>query len=148
MAKVSIGDVAPGFALPATDGTQVRLADLRGAPVVLAFFPGGSTCRRQMCQYTERWDELTGAGARIVGISVLGVERNRRFAEKNSIEVPLLSDDDGSIARAYGVWQPGKIARAVFLLDAGGVVRWRWVSRTTIGFPRGEALAERVRSLG
>ena len=135
------GDPAPDVDLPgwapSADGGQerrFRLSEHRGAPVVLAFYPGDDTpvCTKQLCSYSDGLDALTASGAQVWGISAQDVASHRRFAEKRGLRLPLLADVDRTAIRAYGVNGPlGHVKRSVFVVDADGRIAWAHVS--TIG---------------
>ncbi len=146
---VQQGDKAPDFALPAADGSTVRLGDFRGRKVVLYFYPKDDTpgCTTQACDLRDNLESIGSGGAVILGVSPDPVSSHVRFRDKFHLNFPLLSDMDHQVAEAYGVWAEksmyGKkywgIERSTFLIDETGVVReaWRKVS------PKGHA--EKVR---
>jgi peroxiredoxin Q/BCP len=148
MAKVDVGDVAPDFELPGTGNTTYRLSDLRGRNVVLAFYPGDDTrvCTAQFCSYRDNADRLDELDAEVLGISPQSVDSHERWMQERNLNVPLLADEDLAVSKSYGVlgWA-GPLAkltgvggslsgryvmRAVFVIDADGVIRYRHVSRT------------------
>src|ERR1700747_3119908 len=103
MAKTpQIGEQAPDFELPGTDG-PFKLSDHRGERVVLLFYPGDNTavCTKQMCSYRDHPDEFAALNATVVGISAQDVASHEGFIAKNSLNVPLLADVDGAVAKAY-----------------------------------------------
>lgn len=128
------GQAAPDFTLPATPDQMLSLADLRGAPVVLAFYPAdwSPVCGDQMALYNQILPEFRRLGAQLVGISVDGVWCHAAFAGERGLHFPLLADFEpkGAVARRYGVYREheGTSERALFVIDAGGVVRWSHVS--------------------
>ena len=128
---VKVGAPAPDFTLRDSGGAEWRLSDQRGKVVVLLFYPGDETpiCTRQMCSVRDRWQDYAATGAEVVGISTDTVESHRRFAEHHHLPLRLLADTGGEVARAYGVRSliPGRTARAVFVVDANGLVRHRKV---------------------
>jgi peroxiredoxin Q/BCP len=123
---LKIGDVAPDFTAPATNGTTVSLRQLRGRPVVLYFFPRAFTmgCTVETRKFRDNYDELRALGAEIVGISVDKFDEQCRFAQDNRLKFPLIGDADKSICSAYGVlWPLVKLPqRITYLLDEQGVV--------------------------
>jgi peroxiredoxin Q/BCP len=133
----SVGDPAPDFELPGTGGT-FKLADHRGERVVLLFYPGDNhpVCTKQFCSYAARPDDMRDLPATVVGISSQGVESHQEFRSKHGIPVPLLADEDKSVAKAFGVTAPvvGTTRRAVIVVDAEGVVRHRHVHRLGLDF--------------
>jgi len=152
MAKVDVGDPAPDFELPGTGGKTYKLSDFRGQNVVLAFYPGDATrvCTAQFCSYRDQGDRLDQLDAEVLGISPQSVDSHERWAQEQSLNVPLLADEDLAVSKSYGVvgWAGpfAKLAgiegstagryvmRAVFVVDASGVVRYRHVSRTGARF--------------
>ena len=148
MAKVDVGDTAPDFQLPGTEGQSFKLSEHRGKNIVLAFYPGDATtvCTKQFCSYRDNAEKLDGLNAEVVGISPQSVDSHERWVEEQELNVPLLADEDLAVSKSYGVtgWlgplarftelkeTPGGryVQRAIFVIDAEGVVRYRHVSRT------------------
>jgi thioredoxin-dependent peroxiredoxin len=131
-ASVSVGDPAPDFTLPGTDGTpeghrDYRLADYRGEVVVLAFYPGDNTpvCTRQLNTYSSEIAEFEGVDARLLAISPQSVESHDGFADKQGgFAFPLLADADKAVGKAYGILGPvGFYRRSIFVIDKQGVIR-------------------------
>ncbi len=126
------GDLAPAFELQDQDGASVRLADLRGGPVVLYFYPKADTpgCTTQACGVRDRRDDYAAAGARVLGVSPDPVAKVKRFHAKFGLDFTLLADPDHAVAERYGVWVEKSMygrtywgnARATFIIDAAGVV--------------------------
>lgn len=166
MAKVDVGDRAPEFELPGTEGKTYRLADYRSRNVVLAFYPGDATavCTKQFCSYRDQGDRLDRLDAAVLGISPQSVDSHERWVEEQQLNVPLLADEDLAVSKSYGVvgWAGplAKLAglkdasggryvmRAVFVVDAEGVVRYRHVSRTGGTFQTVGDLERAVAGLG
>jgi thioredoxin-dependent peroxiredoxin len=128
MAKTpSVGEQAPDFELPGTDGT-FKLSDHRGERVVLLFYPGDRTavCTKQFCSYRDRAEDFAGLNATVVGISAQDVASHEDFIAKNSLTVGLLADTDKSVAKAYSAYSPRLgTKRAAIVVDEQGVVRYR-----------------------
>jgi peroxiredoxin Q/BCP len=126
------GDPAPAFSLPADDGSTVSLADLRGRPVVLYFYPKDDTpgCTIEACEFRDHWDAVQQAGAVVLGVSPDSVTSHRRFKEKYRLPFPLLADADHAVAKTYGAWgqktRYGRtyegILRTTFVIGADGRV--------------------------
>lgn len=124
---------APDFALPATDGSTVRLSDLRGKKVVLYFYPKDDTpgCTKEACSFRDNLGVLQSMGVVVLGISPDSVASHQRFAQKYGLSFPLLADEGAQVATLYGVWkekqQYGRtymgIERTTFLIDENGIVR-------------------------
>jgi peroxiredoxin Q/BCP len=150
VAKPKEGDPAPEFELPGTRGRSYRLADYRGAGVILAFYPGDftPTCTRQFRSYRDDSERLAGLGLELLGISPQSVESHERFTEKHGLTVPLLADEDKAVARAYGVLAPGGfVRRSIFVLDRELVIRHRKVALVGATFESLEDLERAVAAL-
>lgn len=127
MAKTpQVGEVAPDFELPGTDG-PFKLSDHRGERVVILFYPGDNTmvCTKQFCSYRDRADDFAALEATVVGISKQDLASHEGFIEKNSLTVPLLADVDGAVASAYSASNRLGTKRAVIVIDEQGIVRHR-----------------------
>ena len=100
------GQEAPDFTLPNQRGEPVTLGELRGAPVVLYFYPKANTpgCTTQACGVRDRRADYERAGATVLGVSPDPVEAVRRFADKHALDFTLLADADHRVAELYGVW--------------------------------------------
>jgi peroxiredoxin Q/BCP len=114
----------------------VKLADLKGGPVVLYFYPADDTpgCTKEACAFRDRSAELKKLGAKVFGISPDDVASHVKFKGKYQLNFPLLADPDHAVAEKFGAWREknmyGKkrmgIARSTFLLDKNGVVQRVW----------------------
>ena len=128
MAKTpQVGEQAPDFELPGTDG-PFKLSDHRGERVVLLFYPGDETmvCTKQFCSYRDRAEDFAALNATVLGISSQDLDSHEGFIAKHSLNVPLLSDVDRQVARAYSAFSPRLgIKRAVIVVDEQGIVRAR-----------------------
>ena len=127
---LSVGDRAPEFSLPDQDKQVVSLAELRGTPVLLVFYPFAFSglCTGELCQLRDELDDYTGAGVRVFAISTDPTFTLKAYREKEGFEFPLLSDfwPHGAVAESYGVFnsQRGIANRGTFLVDKHGVVRF------------------------
>jgi peroxiredoxin len=133
-APLPAGTTAPGFTLPSSPEQQVSLADFRGRPVVLAFYPAdwSPVCGDQLTLYSELRDEFERLGAELVGISVDGPWCHAAYAEARRLRLSLLADFEpkGEVARSYGVYKEGEgtSGRALFVIDGDGTIRWSYLS--------------------
>ena len=135
---IEVGTPAPEFSLVDTAREVKSLSDFKGRSTVLAFYPGAFTgvCEKELCTFRDSMAELNGLNANVVGISVDAPFSNGAFSERNALQFPLLSDYRREAVEAYGValpdfaGMPGYTAaqRAVFILDAEGVVRYKWIA--------------------
>jgi peroxiredoxin len=131
---LSPGTEAPNFVLPSTTSEGVYLSDYRGHPIVLVFYPAdfSPVCGDQLALYNEVLPLFEEHNAQLLAISVDGIWCHKTFAETRNLGFPLLSDFEpkGAVARAYGVYdsEHGISQRALFVIDAQGIVRWSYVS--------------------
>ena len=140
----TIGDAAPDFELPGTDGS-FRLSEHRGERVVLLFYPGDETavCTKQFCSYRDRADDMSALDATVVGISAQDVDSHESFIANHGLTVPLLADVDKAVAKAYGATAPILgVRRAVIVIDENGVIRARHVDTTGLGFQSVDDIAD------
>ncbi len=134
MSILKPGTKAPDFTLPSSPEQSVSLAEFRGRPVVLAFYPAdwSPVCGDQMALYNEMLSEFAKQGAQLLGISVDGVWCHAAFTADRKLRFPLLADFEpkGAVARQYGVYREGDgiAERALFVIDAQGVLRWSFLS--------------------
>lgn len=144
-----MGDPAPPFELPGTGGKTYRLSSYRGRKVILAFYPGDFTtvCTRQFCSYRDEAERLDRLGADVLGISPQSVESHQRFTEEKRLNVPLLADEDRSVARAYGVLAGPIVRRAIFIVDEEGIVRHRKVTLVGLSYESARDLEQALAAL-
>ena len=134
MSILAAGSEAPDFSLSSTPDQRVSLSDFRGRPVVLAFYPAdwSPVCGDQMALYNELLAEFHRHKAQLLGISVDGVWCHAAFASERKLHFPLLADFEpkGAVARQYGVYREseGVTERALFVIDAQGIVNWSFLS--------------------
>ena len=134
MPILAAGTPAPNFSLPSTPDQRLSLTDFQGQPVVLAFYPAdwSPVCGDQMALYNEMLAEFHRQKAQLLGVSVDGVWCHAAFASDRTLHFPLLADFEpkGAVARQYGVYREseGLTERALFVIDAEGVVRWSFLS--------------------
>lgn len=134
-AELKAGDLAPSFKAVALGGEYgtgqtVRLQDFAGRHMVLYFYPKDETpgCTAQACGLRDRWPDFQHVDAALFGVSIDPPESHQAFIAKHGLPFPLLSDDDGSIVRAYGVWVEKEVAgkksmgteRSTFIIGPDG----------------------------
>jgi len=137
MSELTVGAKAPDFDLPTDGGGTFKLSkDGKGKKVVLYFYPKDDTpgCTKQAIGFSELIDEFDAAGALIVGVSKDTAAKHDKFRDKHDLKVTLVSDEDGALCEAYGVWQEKKnygktymgIVRTTFLIDEKGKISEIW----------------------
>ncbi|MEX1178681.1 MAG: thioredoxin-dependent thiol peroxidase [Nitriliruptor sp.] len=151
---IEAGQPAPTFTLPDQHGRDVSLAELRGQPVVLYFYPKDDTpgCTTQACGIRDQWAEFESAGATVLGVSPDTVESHAAFAGKYDLPHTLLADPERTVLEAYGAYGEkvlyGKttvgVIRSTFLIDPEGTVAkvWKQVQTKTHADQVLKAIAE------
>jgi thioredoxin-dependent peroxiredoxin len=149
------GRLAPALELPTDDGRQVSLADLKGSPVVVFFYPKADTpaCTTEAKDFTALAADFAASGVTLVGVSKDSPKKLARFRAKHELGVILASDEAGDVCETWGVWGEktlyGRtymgIERATFLIDGEGVVRQVWRKVKTAG--HAEAVLAAARTL-
>ena len=128
------GIQAPDFELMATPDQKLRLSDLRGKRVILAFYPAdwSPVCGDQMALYNETLRFFHRYNAELIGISVDGKWCHMAFAQDRKLHFPLLADFEpkGAVSREYGAYneKEGCSQRALFVLDEEGIIQWSYLS--------------------
>ena len=134
MTKLSVGDRAPDFALPAHTGATVRLGDFAGKkPIVLYFYPKDHTpgCTAEAKAFRDRYGTFVAAGAEVIGVSSDPIKSHLRFADTLRLPFVLASDEDGAVRERYGVGKtlgliPGRVT---YVIDRDGIVRYVFASQ-------------------
>lgn len=136
MSALKIGDNAPDFTLPTDGGGEITLSFLKGAKVVLYFYPKDDTpgCTAESCSFNENLSVLNTLNAKVIGLSKCSVKKHDKFKEKYGLNFPLASDEHSDVCERYGVWQEksmyGKkymgIDRSTFLIDEKGKIAALW----------------------
>jgi peroxiredoxin len=152
-APLPAGTAAPDFRLRSKPDRTVGPSDLRGRPLILAFYPEdwSPVCSDQMGLYQAVLPEFQKFEAELFGISVDGVSCHQAFAENRNLHFPLLSDFEpkGEVARAYHAYraEDGTSERALFVIDGDGVVRWSYISPVDVN-PGADGILRALESLG
>lgn len=131
--KLKVGDKAPELGIASNENSKVYLKDFKGKTVVLYFYPRDLTpgCTIEAYDFSKLLASFKKKKAVILGISKDTVEKHQKFIDKIGIKFPLLSDEDGKVCKAYGVWQKksfmGKsfmgIVRSTFVIDEKGKIK-------------------------
>lgn len=127
------GDRAPDFSFESTKGKTLRLKDFKGTKIVLYFYPKDMTsgCTAEACSFQEHLPALKKKKAIVIGVSADPMSLHAKFAAKYALTFPLVSDEEKSIAKAYGVWKEKSmygrkymgIERTTFVIDEKGIVQ-------------------------
>jgi thioredoxin-dependent peroxiredoxin len=119
--RSDLGEVL-ALELPDQQGQLRRLADFRGANVVLYFYPRDNTpgCTVEGKEFRDLHQQFIGLDCAVIGVSTDSVESHRGFAQKHALPFPLLADTNGELAAAFGVLESGRAQRATFVLDRDG----------------------------
>ena len=143
---LKVGERAPDFTLPGTDDQEYSLAQYRGRPVVLVFYPGDDTpvCTKQLNSYNDDIDQFAELDAQVLGISAQDVASHEEFSDKYGFSFPLLADVDKKVAGLYGTLGPiGFPRRSVFIVDGEGIIRYAHRAIAGLTFrPVSELIAE------
>lgn len=141
--RLQPGDTAPDFTLPDDTGSDVALADLRGRKVIVYFYPAAMTpgCTKQACDFSESLESLERDGYAVLGISPDAPAKLARFRERDHLTIPLLSDADRSVMKAWGAYGEKKlygktvegVIRSTVVLDEEGTVTDAWYNVKATG---------------
>ena len=129
---LSIGTPAPDFELNSTPDQTLRLSELRGKRVILAFYPAdwSPVCGDQMALYNETLKFFSKHHAQVIGISVDSKWCHLAFIQDRKLHFPLLADFEpkGKVSKMYGVYDEhqGESQRALFVIDEEGIIRWNY----------------------
>lgn len=129
---LNIGDPAPDFSLLDAEGNRVQLADLRGRRIVLYFYPRDNTpgCTKEACGFRDAYDDYVGKDLTVLGVSTDDAKSHAKFAAKYKLPFPLLIDEGGQVASAYGSYGLKKfmgkeylgISRSTFIIGPDGTI--------------------------
>jgi peroxiredoxin len=146
------GANAPDFTLPVTPDQKLSLSDLRGRPVILAFYPAdwSPVCGDQMSLYNEVLPEFKHFHAEVLGVSVDGPWCHAAFSRQQGLHFPLLADFEpkGAVARKYGAYREaeGVTERALFVIDQAGIIQWSYCSPVAVN-PGADGILEALERL-
>ena len=149
---LNIGTIAPDFELFCTPDQKVKLSELRGKKVILAFYPAdwSPVCGDQMALYNETLKFFKKHNAELLGISVDSKWCHLAFTQGRKLHFPLMADFEpkGQVAKMYGVYdeKEGECQRALFVLDETGVIRWNYLSPVGIN-PGADGILDALETL-
>jgi len=133
---LAIGDKAPDFSMPADGDRTLSLKDFKGKNIVLYFYPKDDTpgCTVEAKDFSAMLSDFKAANTVVIGASKDTVAKHDKFIGKHELSIPLLSDTDGELVEAYGVWVLKKlygreymgIERATYLIDTQGIIQHIW----------------------
>lgn len=145
MANVSVGQEAPDFTLRDENNKEVTLSALRGAPVVLLFYPldFSPLCTKELCDIRDDFSGFEGKGAKVFGVSRDSAYTHKAFIEARGLRHSLLADMKGDVARLYGCWNEaiGIAERLTVVIDKDGIIRYVVHNNVVTGRDHKEALA-------
>ena len=128
-----VGQPAPDFTLPSSEGGDISLKDLRGKNVILYFYVRDATpgCTQQACDFRDNLVRLRNANTEVLGVSDDDIASHEKFRDKHALPFPLLADTDHAVSQAYGVWQLKKqygreywgIVRTTYIIDKDGAIQ-------------------------
>lgn len=131
---LAAGTAAPDFTLRVTPDQNLSLSELKGRPVILAFYPAdwSPVCGDQLALYNEVLPEFRKHNAELIGVSVDGVWCHEAYVQARRLHFPLLADfhPKGAVAKSYGAYREseGVCERALFVLDDKGAIFWSYLS--------------------
>jgi peroxiredoxin len=149
---LSAGTFAPGFTLRVTPDQNLSLSELKGRPVIIAFYPAdwSPVCGDQLALYNEVLPEFRKHRAELLGISVDGVWCHEAYVQARRLRFPLLADfhPKAAVAMSYGAYREGEgvCERALFVLDGSGVIFWSFLSPIAVN-PGADGILEALERL-
>jgi peroxiredoxin len=149
---LAAGTPAPDFTLHVTPDQMLSLKELRGRPVILAFYPAdwSPVCGDQMALYNEVLPEFHRFNAELMGISVDGVWCHAAFSRDRKLHFPLLADFEpkGAVSKLYGAFRDGEgvSERALFVIDKNGTITWSYISPIAVN-PGADGILEALETL-
>jgi peroxiredoxin Q/BCP len=144
---LGVGDEAPDFTLAGTGARSYRLADQRGGPVVLVFYPADNSpiCTQQLRSYNEDMSAFGHLGATVWCLSPQDVASHEEFAAKQGLALPLLADTGKLVGASYQILGPlGFYRRSVFVVDSAGFIRFARRSLTSMTYLPAQRLLDAV----
>lgn len=132
------GEEAPEFEIPDINMKNIKLSDIKGKKIVLAFFPAAESpvCTNEMCNFRDSLNEINNKNTQLIGISVDGPFANKMFTENHHLNFPILSDYKRQVIDDYGIVMKDLAAlkdynaakRSIFILDENKKIIYKWIS--------------------
>lgn len=136
MEQLKIGEKAPDFSLPASNGETVSLQDFVGKNIILYFYPKDMTpgCTTEACDFRDQHSQFSDLNTVILGVSIDSLQRHQKFIDKHGLPFLLLADEQHKAAESYRVWKLKKnfgkeymgIERSTFVIDKEGILVKEW----------------------
>jgi len=130
------GIEAPNFCLPNSDNIELCLRDIKGGWIILYFYPKDNTpgCTTEACDFTNEFSEFQKLGATIIGISPDSPDKHKKFIEKHSLKIILLSDEEKRVLKEYQAWGLKKsfgkeyegVLRSTYIISPDGKIAYSW----------------------
>lgn len=152
LAMLAVGTQAPGFELSAGTDQTVKLRELQGKKVILAFYPAdwSPVCSDQMALYNQTLKLFDRHNAQLLGLSVDGEWCHKAFSDSRKLHFSLLADFEpkGAVARLYDAYdeQAGVAKRALYVLDEQGIIQWNYLSPNDVN-PGADGILEALEKL-
>lgn len=152
---LKIGDSAPAFTLPDSDGKKVSLSDYKGQYVVLYFYPKDNTpgCTIEGIDFTRLLPEFKKLKTAVLGVSTDSLKSHCKFRDKHKLSVTLLSDEEKVVCKKYEIWKPKKfmgmeflgVLRTTFLIDPKGKIAYIWDKVSVTG--HAQEVVEKIKEM-
>ncbi|SFV61168.1 Thiol peroxidase, Bcp-type [hydrothermal vent metagenome] len=152
---LEVGDTIPEFCIANQDEEEICFRDIRGRWIVLYFYPKDNTtgCSTEACDFTDALPDFSSLDAIILGVSPDSPKKHRNFIEKKELKLTLLSDEDKSLCKSFGVWQQKKnfgkeymgVVRSTYLITPDGKLAFKWEKVRVKGHV--DAVKEKLREL-
>jgi len=144
MNTLDVGNKAPDFELPSHTGGTISLSGYLGKTVILAFYPEDTSlvCTKELCSYNKYLSDFNNLNVQVLGINTDSIDSHKKFAKKENITFPLLSDEGGKVSKSYGALYPivHKCKRGVYIIDENGIVRYKYFEITPLTYRKPKEL--------
>ncbi|MDR4510616.1 MAG: peroxiredoxin [Nitrososphaeraceae archaeon] len=148
------GEQAPDFEIPDINMNNMKLSDIKGKKIVLAFFPAAESpvCTNEMCNFRDSLNDITNKNTQLIGISVDGPFANKMFTENHHLNFPILSDYKRQVISDYGIVMKDLAAlkdynaakRSIFILDENKKIIYKWISDNPLVEPNYDEIKNNI----